>query len=373
MKIVYCIAGTYNSGGMERVLANKANWLVRNGHEVSILTTDQRGRNSFFELDSRISLYDLGVDYEDNNGGSFLNKLIRYPFKQWTHYKALKRILPELKADVVVSMFCNDASILPRIKDGSKKVLEIHFSRFKRQQYGRKGLWRLADEFRSRNDIKVVSRFDRFVVLTNEDKGYWGDLDNILVIPNARSFEFETPAELKNKSVIAVGRYCYQKDLGKLIDAWGLVCVEEDGWKLHLVGDGEDRERLQRQIEELGLKDRVVLGRAETDMRAVYNNASLLALSSRYEGLPMVLLEAQAVGLPIVSFTCKCGPRDVIEDGLDGILVEEGNVRALADGILQLIRNEELRVRMGREAFKRSGRYSEGAVMSQWVKLFNEL
>lgn len=373
MKIIYNIAATYNSGGMERVLANKANWLVRNGHEVGILTTDQLARPSFFEFDPRICFYDLGINYEDNNGGSFLNKLIRYPFKQWRHYRALKGLLPDLKADVVVSMFCNDASILPRIKDGSKKVLEIHFSRFKRQQYGRKGLWRLADEFRSRNDIKVVSRFDRFVVLTNEDKGYWGGLENIQVIPNARSFKFDSPAELRNKSVIAVGRYCYQKDLGKLIDAWSLVCQEDDKWRLHLVGDGEDREMLQRQIEELGLKDRVVLGRAETDMKAVYSNASLLALSSRYEGLPMVLLEAQAAGLPIVSFACKCGPRDVIEDGLDGLLVEEGDVKALADGILQLISNYELRMRMGHEAFKRSERYSEETVMSQWVRLFNEL
>ena len=87
----------------------------------------------------------------------------------------------------------------------------------------------------------------------------------------------------------------------------------------------------------------------------------------------MVLLEAQAAGLPVVSFACKCGPRDVIEDGLDGILVEEGDVKALADGILRLIRNDELRKSMGQEAFKRSERYSEENVMSQWVNLFNEL
>lgn len=87
----------------------------------------------------------------------------------------------------------------------------------------------------------------------------------------------------------------------------------------------------------------------------------------------MVLLEAQAAGLPIVSFACKCGPRDVIEDGLDGLLVEEGDVTALADGILQLINNEELRMKMGQEAFKRSERYSEETVMSQWVTLFNQL
>lgn len=373
MKIVYSIAATYNSGGMERVLANKANWLVRNGYEISILTTDQKGRSSFFDFDPRIRFYDLGINYEENNGMSFLNKLIHYPFKQWKHQKALKKLLLELKADVVISMFCNDASILPKIKDGSRKVLEIHFSRFKRLQYGRKGIWKLADELRSRNDLRVVSKFDKFVVLTEEDKGYWGELDNITVIPNARSFVVEKPAELNENKVIAVGRYCYQKAFDKLIQAWRIVCREVKGWKLHLVGDGEDRELLQKQINELGLADKIVLGRAEIDMKSVYSSASVLALSSRYEGLPMVLLEAQAAGLPIVSFECKCGPKDVITDGLDGILVREGDVDGLAHGLLKLIKDDELRRRMGAEAYKNSERFSEERVMAQWVELFNEV
>lgn len=373
MRIIYTIAATYNSGGMERVLANKANWLVQNRYEISILTTDQKGRSPFFEFDPRIRFYDLGVNYEENNGKSFLNKLIHYPFKQWKHRRALQKLLPELKADVVVSMFCNDASILPKIKDGSRKVLEIHFSRFKRQQYGRKGIWRIADDIRSRNDLKVVSKFDRFVVLTAEDKGYWGELDNIQVIPNARSFVLDKPAELNEKRVIAVGRYCYQKALNRLIEAWSVVCKRVDDWKLHLVGDGEDREALQHQIDELRLTDKVVLGRAETDMKSVYGGASMLALSSRYEGLPMVLLEAQAAGLPIVSFECKCGPKDVITEGVDGYLVEEGNVAVLADRMLRLIEDKDLRKRMGQEAYKNSERFSEESVMAQWEKLFKEI
>lgn len=373
MKIVYCISATYNSGGMERVLANKANWLVRNGYEVAVITTDQQGRKPFFELNPRIEMYDLGVNYEANNGGSFLNKLLHYPFKQWKHKKALQKLLPELEADVVVSMFCNDASILPKIKDGSRKVLEIHFSRFKRQQYGRKGLWKIADDIRSRNDLNVVSKFDRFVVLTEEDKGYWGDLGNIQVIPNARTFVMDKPAELREKKVIAVGRYCYQKALDRLIDAWSIVCRGIDDWKLYLVGDGEDRETLQKQIDELRVNDKIVLGRAETDMKAVYSNASILALSSRYEGLPMVLLEAQAAGLPIVSFECKCGPKDVLTDGEDGFLVKEGDVTSLATKILELITDEDLRRKMGAEAYENSKRFSEEKVMAQWVELFNEV
>lgn len=373
MKIVYCIAATYNSGGMERVLANKANWLVQNGHEVTILTTDQRARSPFFKLDPRIKTLDLDINYEENNGNSFLHKLIHYPFKLRRHKRALRELLPELNADVVISMFCNDVSILPQIKDGSKKVLEIHFSRFKRLQYGRKGIWKLADRLRSRNDLRLASKYDRFVVLTQEDKEYWGNLANIQVIPNARTFEFDKPSELIEHRVIAVGRYCYQKALNRLIDAWNIVCREVEDWELYLVGDGEDRELLQNQIESLGISDRVILGRAEKDMKSIYSEASILALSSRYEGLPMVLLEAQAAGLPIVSFKCKCGPLDVIADGEDGFLVEEGNIENLAEKLLKLIKDESLRKEMGKAAFENSARYSEQRVMCQWVQLFDEV
>jgi glycosyltransferase involved in cell wall biosynthesis len=373
MRIVYCIAATYNSGGMERVLANKANWLVRNGYEVIIVTTDQRGRAPFFKLDNRIKKYDLGINYEENNGSSLLNKIVHYPFKQFRHKHALDKLLKQLNADIVISMFCNDASILPLVEDGSIKLLEIHFSRFKRLQYGRKGVWRLVDVLRSRNDLRVVSKFDRFIVLTEEDKGYWGNLSNILVIPNARTFVFDQPSELTEKTVIAVGRYCYQKALDKLIDAWGIVCREIKDWTLRLVGDGEDREMLEKQIDRLGLTDNVILGKSETDMKSVYVGSSMLVLSSRYEGLPMVLLEAQAAGLPVVSFACKCGPKDVIDDGLDGVLVEDGNIQALAEGILRLIKDPLLRKRMGTAAYQRSDRYSEETIMTKWDHLFKEL
>lgn len=374
MKLVYLIAGTYNSGGMERVLTNKVNYLVAHGYDITIVTTDQRGQLPFFPLDKRIACYDLGVNYEDNNGKSFLNKLVHYPFKQWKHKKKLAKLLRSLHANIVVSMFCNDASILPRINDGSKKVLEVHFSRFKRLQYGRKGLWRLADEWRNANDEQVVSRFDRFVVLTEEDRTYWGNIPNIQVIPNARTFTFERPTDLNSKVVMAVGRYDYQKGFERLIDAWAKVCSKVDDWQLEIIGDGCLRQKMIRQIEKNRLANRVILTKLSADqMKDAYMNASVFVLSSRFEGLPMVLLEAQAAGLPIVSFDCKCGPRDVVTDGIDGFLVEEGNIAALADALLRVMQDDDLRIRMGKSAYEHSNRYEEAVVMKKWTDLFAEL
>lgn len=376
MRIVYCIAGTYRAAGMERVLADKANWLAARGHEMHILTTDQMGRPSAFAMDPSIRCQDLGINYEENNGGSFLSKVLKYPGKQIRHRKRLARALKEIRADIVVSMFCNDVSFLPKIKDGSRKVLEVHFSRFKRLQYGRKGLWALADRWRSRTDLKHVQAFDRFVVLTEEDKGYWGDLPNIVVIPNSVSMQAEAPAPLTGKTVIAVGRYSYQKALDRLVDAWKIVqdrLGSGSGWRLRLVGDGETRPELEAQIARLGLQDSIVLGKVESNMASVYENASILALSSRYEGLPMVLLEAETFGVPCVCFACKCGPKDVIRDSENGLLVPEGDVPGLAEALLKLIQDPAMLVRLGAAAYANAVRWRPEHIMQRWQNLFENI
>ncbi len=358
---------------MERVLANKANYLVRKGHEVIIVTTEQKGRPSFFSLDERIQCYDLAIGYEDNNGKSIWNKLLHYPYKQYIHKERLNALLKKLRADIVISMFCNDVFFLPEIKDSSKKILEIHFSRFKELQYGRTGLWKWADAWRSKRHEQLAQRFHRFVVLTKEDAGYWGNLSNIRIIPNARTFEPRESSALLSSKVIAIGRYSTQKGFDRLIDIWTDVCKTDTAWHLDIIGDGELRESLQLQIERLNLQQRITLKPSTLDVATCYREASILAMTSRYEGLPMALLEAQAFGLPIVSYTCKCGPRDVITDGQDGFLVEEENSSLFAERLLTLMNDRAMRQQMGNAALHNSERYAEEKVMAQWLSLFNEI
>lgn len=373
MKLLYCIAGTCHSGGMERVLTNKANYLTNHGYEVVIVTTDQQGKSPFFPLDERIRCIDLGINYEENNGKSFANKLFHYPFKQYLHKKRLTAVLKQEKPDITLSMFCNDAEFITHIHDGSKKILEIHFSKFKRLQYGRKGLWRWADLWRSRQDEKTVKCFDRFVVLTEEDKEYWGNLPNIRVIPNANTFVTEQVALLNAKKVIAIGRYTYQKGFERLIEAWRMISPQFPEWKLDIIGDGEERETLQCLIYHYGLEKTITLFKPMKEIAQAYCGASLLVLTSRYEGLPMVLLEAQTFGLPIVAFQCKCGPKDIVEEGKTGFLVEEGNIREFAQKMALVMSDEELRKQMGRNAKTASLRYKEDSIMEKWMKLFDVL
>lgn len=416
---------------MERVLANKANWLARQvdaqgqpEYDIFIATSDQKGRPSAFEMDPAIRMVDLDINYEENNGGSLLNKIVNFPIKQLRHRSRLKKVVKDIRPDIIISMFGNEAGFLPGLvksinrRNGTltrnariacldnsgqgkeeggrtsvkpiKTILEIHFSRFKRIQYARTGMWSLVDRFRSRQDIKTAKAFDRFVVLTEEDKEYWlrdmgserssipkststhSNFNNLVVIPNARTFTVDTPATLDSKTVIAVGRYNFQKQFEVLIDAWKLLAKEFSGWTLRIAGDGEERAFLERRIADYGLQGSVILG-PETDMKSAYKNSSILAMTSRYEGLPMVLLEAQACGLPIVSFACKCGPKDVITDGVDGFLVEEGNTTDFADKLFTLMADKELRKSMGAAAYKASDRYDEEKIMARWVALFKEL
>ncbi|TYR36523.1 glycosyltransferase family 4 protein [Sphingobacterium phlebotomi] len=373
MKVLYCITGIYNAGGMERVLANKANYLVAQGYDVSIVTTDQQGRSPYFPLDDTIRLYDLDINYTMNASLGLLAKTRHYLRKQTLHKRRLSKLLMELKADIVVSMFDHDTAFLHKVKDGSKKVLEIHFSRYKRLQYGRRGIWKLADVIRSKQDVALAKRYERFVVLTEEDRGYWGDLPNIAVIPNANSFVPVRQANVGHKRAIAVGRYDYQKGFDELIAIWKKVNERHPDWKLDIFGHGLLKEQLWSQIRQLGLEDVVRLCPPVRDVEKEYCKSGMLIMPSRYEGLPMTLLEAQVCGLPMVAYACKCGPRDIIIDGYNGFLVEEGDRATMVERLIQLIENEELRGLMGARAKEMSVNFSEEKVMGQWLNLFNLL
>ncbi|MCQ2084321.1 MAG: glycosyltransferase family 4 protein [Bacteroidaceae bacterium] len=358
--IVYLIAGTYRAAGMERILAGKANRLADAGYNVTIVTTDQKSRCPAYPLDPRISQTDLGISYEDSNGRSFPVKAAGYPLRIAKHWIRLSRLLKRIRPDITVSMFCNDVSFLPFINDGSRKILEAHFSRYKRLQYNRSGIWAVADRLRSAMDRIWAGRFDTFVVLTHQDAGLWGKMKNIRVIPNFTDMEFNAPVSAYNRQVLAVGRYDYQKGFDMLVKAWKLICT--DGWTLRIAGQGT--------LPETGCKN-IFTGFSENIFEE-YKKSSIFALSSRYEGLPMVLLEAQAAGMPSVCFDCKCGPREIVKDGENGFLIPECDIQSFAGALKKLIDNVELRKTMGECAYRESVRYAPQNIMDLWMKMFEE-
>ena len=376
MKIIYCTHSVCNPGGMERVLVNKVTYLVEKLHwDVSIVTTDQKNRPAFYPLPEGVRMTDLGINYSDDNVKHPIGKIFGYLLKRRTHRKRLTELLMREKADIVVSLYPSESSFIPLIKDGSRKVLELHFCKFFRLQYGRKGLLGLIDRWRTRQDERIVRKFDRFVVLTHEDKGYWGNLPNMEVIPNAAMHLTCRYADVLQHRVIAVGRLDYQKGFDRLLRTWRMI--QQTGryadWHLDIFGQGEWHDWLQGMIVDWQLSDTVCIHRPTERIGEEYAASSLLVMSSHYEGFPMVMIEAMAYGLPVVTYDFKCGPKDIIRQGENGLLVREGDIEGLAQAMQRLMDDEPLRLRMGEEAKKVVDTYSEEAVMSQWTALFESL
>ncbi len=376
MKLIYCIASVHHPGGMERVLLNKLHWFVQQGgYDLTVVTTDQGGLPPFYAFPPEVKMRDLGIDYAVDNGRNPLAKIASYFRKRRRHRRRLASLLQQERADIVISLYPSESSFIPRINDGSKKVLELHYNKFFRIQYNRRGILGLADRFRSWQDERIVRRFDRFVVLTQEDAGYWGALPNLAVIPNAALLPATTPADpSKSHRVIAVGRLDYQKGFDRLIEAWGLLPETlKQTWQLDLFGQGEWKTLLQQQIARSGLESSVRIHPPTTEIADEYAASAFLAMSSHYEGFPMVMIEAMSCGLPVVTFDYPCGPRDIIRSGESGLLVPEGDISALARAMAQLMSNDILRNRLGKEARKVTDTYSEETVMRQWTTCFQQL
>lgn len=376
MRLIYCTHSLCNPGGMERVLVNKVTYLVERLHwDISIVTTDQKGRPSFYPLPTGVRVTDLGINYSDDNVKSVTGKILGYLQKRRRHKRLLTSLLEREKPDIVVSLYPSESSFIPDIKDGSKKVLELHFCKYFRLQYGRKGLLGIIDKWRTHQDERIVRRFDKFVVLTNEDKEYWGNLHNIEVIPNAAMNMGGHFSDVANHRVIAVGRLDYQKGFDRLIQAW--CYIQRDGryqdWHLDIFGQGEWHEMLENMISERNLNDSIRLNNPTNQIGREYAQSSLIVMTSNYEGFGMVLVEAMACGVPAVAFDCKCGPRDIISDGENGLLVSNGDIPGLAGAMMKLMGDYELRRRMSVKARQVVDTYSEKAVMDKWVRLFTSL
>lgn len=359
---------------MERVLAGKVNYLVNHGHDVTIITTDQNNRSNGFHFDSRVKQIDLGVNYESTNGKNILTKTFCYFTKHINHRKRLTAILIKEQFDVVISMYGHEMNFLCKIKDGSKKIAEIHFTKIFRQLLKRKGLWMLADKVINARDAKHSKYYDKMVVLTNLDKKAWNNQQNVIVIHNPSSFStLETPRDLSAKQVIAVGRLSYEKGFDMLLETWRYVEVEHPDWTLAIYGDGENKPALEEYVEQNNIQN-VSINSHTTNIREKYLESSIFVLSSRTEGMPMVMLEIMAHGVPVVSFDCPCGPSDIIDNGKDGILVPLNDTKKLAEGICQLIENKTEREAMGAAAIEKiESKFTQDIIMPQWIELFESL
>ena len=374
-KILYIYGGLYTPNGMSAIISQKINYLAENtDNEMYIVLTEHPEKKTFYQLSDKIHRKDIVLNFDDLDTMPLVKKIVCYWIKQRKYKRMLTQYLMELRPDITVSITRREINFLTKIKDGSKKVAEIHFARTFYRQFHSSILPKRANKWISKiwmnNLIRNLKQLDRFIVLTNEDKQNWTELDNVSVIPNFVTSVSMDKSDCNLKRVIAVGRYSWQKGLDMLINAWQIVYKSHPEWLLDIYGDG-DSDAYQTIADNLGLSSVVRCNPAIRDIHKEYIRSSIFVLSSRYEGLPLVLIEAMGAGLPVVAFSCPCGPKDLIVEGHNGLLVENGNVQQLAAQLLYLINHECDRKSMGEKAVESVNCYTKDIVMKRWVELFN--
>lgn len=378
MRIAYCIPTLYISGGMERVLTLKANYLATlPDYEVAIIITDGKGKKPYFSLDSSIIVHQLDINFEEMYRYPFWRRFGLYRKKQHLYKQRLNDFLLKFKPDITVSMLRREINFLNDLTDGSVKVGELHICKSNYRKIPANYLPRWIGEWVEHYWIKELimelRKLSAFVVLTEEDKKAWNELENVCVIPNPAPFLPLVKSTCETKQVIAVGRYFEEKGFDLLILAWEKVVRKHCDWVLKIYGDGWMRLQLQNMIEERRLTNNCVLEYPVMNIEEKMLESSILVCSSRFEGWGMSIVEAMACGLPIVSFACPCGPRNIITDSVDGFLVEEENIDELAERISNLIEQVNLRKQMGNLAANSALHYHIDNVGRQWTDLFEKL
>lgn len=354
MKICFFIYNISNPGGSERVTTIIANELKDRGYDVSILSIC--GKDSFYKLNENIPINIIYKNKFDINSKTKFFSILKKAYK---YHK-------DNKTDVIIDVFASRSLISIPIK----ALLNIKNISWEHFNYSvKEGLNPIAR--------KVACLFsDKIITLTNEDIQLYKNNNKVIksemdYIYNPSPFLNAEISKLHEKNVVTVGRLTYQKGYDILLDAWQLIEKSTD-WKLTLVGDGEEKENLIEKAKRLKLKNINFLGVTD-NIAEVYKNSSIFVSSSRFEGLPMCMIEAQSFGLPIVSFNCLTGPSEIIENNGSGYLVENGDYYELAEKILDLINNKEKMFEFGKKAKEDSKRFTIDSIIVKWEMIINNL
>lgn len=376
MKIVYCLNSIRYLGGIQRVTVIKANALADiDGNEVYVVVTDNKEGVFTEPLSPKVHLIDLDINYYADDWKSKWNVLKGIFVKRKEHKKRLKTTLNEIQPDIVVSVGQSEKNMLPSIKGKWKIIRELHFVKDYRARQAtnlfNKTLAWGGDLYDYQYKIK---KYDQIVVLTHEDKDTnWKGYPHVAAIPNPSTFHCDTPSTQSYKRIIAVGRLSMQKNYASLIQSFRKVVDRHPDWTLEIYGEGEQKVALLTLIAKLKLEKHVFLKGFSSQVKEVMSQSSIFVLSSIFEGFGLVIVEAMSCGLPVVSYACPCGPKDIISEGKDGYLVPVNDEEALAEKICLLIEDEEKRKEMGKAAKAKAEQYSVEHITDMWMKLFNAL
>ncbi|PWB13032.1 glycosyl transferase [Acinetobacter sp. AM] len=338
MKVLFIINSLKNKSGSERVAIELANKMaVSSDYDITLLNRESVKNNTAYPVADNVDVMAL-------TGNLF------------QFYKKLKMHISASAYDIVIVHNMGKLSLLCAFVPNIKKLVILeHVSFVSRPQ-----------------KIQILSKLlyrkiDQVVTLTQNDKVEFDQFhSNVFVIPNFSPFPVYEHRNNESKEIVTIGRLTDQKNYIHLLKAWKEIYNLIPDWKLNIYGEGEHLQRLTDYIEQNSLQN-VFLKGVTSNVQKVYEQSAFFVMSSKYEGLPMVLIEAQSFGLPIVSYNCPYGPSDVISSNKNGLLVEDQNVQKLADAILKLASSPDLLQKFSQNSLLNAANYQPEQILQMWI------
>jgi GalNAc-alpha-(1->4)-GalNAc-alpha-(1->3)-diNAcBac-PP-undecaprenol alpha-1,4-N-acetyl-D-galactosaminyltransferase len=353
-----------SAGGAEKVASMLANHWVGIDHQVIFLTIDSR-KSDFYQLDERITRVPLGLAGESRSWFQFLRNSLR-------RVGRLRTAVLATTPDVVVS-FLDATNVLVLLALLGSGIPVVVSERVDPRVKPTSAVLRLL-----RRAAYPLAR--ALVVQTHEVSSWARELvkgDSVCVIPNP----VMTPGAGHRRSiskarnaftVVSMGRLDVQKGFDLLLKAFARCSTKHSDWHLRIIGEGPERQRLTMLADGLGITSRVHIDSITEEATTALLEGDLFVLSSRYEGFPNVLLEAMALGLPVISCDCRSGPAEIIRDGVDGVLVPPENVTALAAAMDRLMSADAERRRLAARAVEVAERFGFARVMRMWDQVLEK-
>ena len=359
-------------GGIERVLVDKMNYLADvYDYNVHIVTADQGQHPIPFTLSSKVSFHDLGIQFYQK----YKYKGIKRFYISWKLHRLyvsrLKDIISLIKPDVIS---CVRQTLLGSVLKAKGSIPIIFESHTSCNSY-RYEVDSLIKRLRESYYVYRVRKVNMIVALTEGDAFDWMRYNkNVVVIPNIVHLNDKGKySECLNKTVIYVGRFSKQKDIGSLLKIWRIVHQKYPEWQLHIYGGyGDQFEQLMPILKQC-VSYNIYVHDPTPNIFDEYINSSMLLLTSLYEPFGLVIPEAMSCGLPVVSYDCPYGPASILTDGENGFLIKNRNINAYADKVCVLIGNKTMRMRMSKAAITDSQKYGAHLIMPQWISLFERI
>jgi GalNAc-alpha-(1->4)-GalNAc-alpha-(1->3)-diNAcBac-PP-undecaprenol alpha-1,4-N-acetyl-D-galactosaminyltransferase len=362
MKIVFVIS-SLGPGGAERVVALMSSYWAEKKHEIHIITFENQGSATFYNISPSVHIHQLNIGGSHNKMATKLAANIRYIF-------VIREVLSKIKPEAVIS-FIDRTNVLTLFASMFTKIPVIVTEHINCRQFSPGLLWSFLRI--------LVYPFAYRVIGVSE--GVLRSLPRLLqkkgaAIPNP--IKLQTSAENASvqgdgKTIISIGRLEHQKGFDILIAAFAQIRAKYPGWHVDIWGEGSLREDLLKDIAERGLNGQVKLRGLTKNSFGELSKSTIFVLPSRFEGFGIVLCEAMACGLAVISSDCPSGPAEIIHHGIDGILFPSEDVNALAKALEELITDGSKRMALGRNARKSVEQFELSHIMAQWDELLRPL